>query len=410
MKKLDLHTLIAYLLCTAMILIPFSIAASNILFAVALVSGFVSGCWRKGASLLWQHAKPLTIIWLIYIALIIIGLAWSPDIHRGLIVLSKQWSWLMIPLFISVCIEKTWLNRMLIGISLGLVLHLILCVLQFIGMPLPVQAPGGSSAQDPAGLIGHISFGLVYGIWAAWLVHTGWFIKNKKRYLLWGLALLAISMVFIVQGRSGYLVTLSLIVIMAWKLYLRHLNMKWLLGITLISIITIITVISGPAKNRIESTFDSLQSFSQGDLKHAEIRISMWYISWQAWKQSPWIGIGTGGFPSISHEIIMQHPNLNLGGDTSFAVPHNIYIMELTRWGPLGLIILLLFLGSWIRMGWKVDWQQPHHLLIALSGIALSVHGLSSQAIEEYHASMYTAIFLSIGLAALSTQKSTENT
>jgi len=392
---------IPYLLCTAVITLPFSIAVANILFAFSLFIAFISGVWWHGTETLWQQAKPLTITWLAYIILMLIGLIWSPDVQRGLVIISKQWSWFLIPVFIAACEIKIWKNRLLFSISIGLALHLLLCITQWYGIPLPVDAPAGSSQQDPAGLVGHISFGLIYGIWAAWLVHLGMLKSAKIRYGIWSLAAFTTLWVFIVQGRSGYLVVLALSCIMAWKLWLQYMSPRLILGASIIFIIAITAIIMGPAKERVQWTIDSLQAFSQGDLKHAEARISLWYLAWESWKTSPLIGIGTGGFPSVSYTIAQQHPNLNLEGKTHIALPHNIYLMELARWGPMGLIVLLLFLSSWVGMGLKADWRQPHHLLIALSGIALSVHGLTSQSIEEYHASVYTAIFLSIGLASL---------
>jgi len=395
-----------YLLCIAVALLPFSIAMANILFACSLLISFVYGSWWHGVNTLWQRAKPLTIVWLAYITLMVAGLIWSPDISRGLVIISKQWSWLIIPIFIATCEDKVWRNRILYSISIGLTLHLLLCIAQSQGVPLPVAAPGGSSPQDPAGLIGHISFGLIYGIWAAWLIHIAMLRNDNLRYALWALAALSILWVFIVQGRSGYIVVIALTSIMAWKLWLQHLNFRFILSALLIFIITLTIIAMGPAKERIQWTVDSLKAFSQGDLSHAEERVSIWYLAWESWKTSPIIGVGTGGFPSVSSTIIAeQHSTLNLYGQTLIAVPHNIYLMELVRWGPIGLIILLLFLGFWIRQGWKLDWRQPNLLLIALSGIALSVHGLTSQAIEEYHASVYTAIFFAIGLASIAQKK-----
>jgi len=389
-------------LCAVVISLPFSVALANILLACSLLIGVISGRWWYGASILWQQAKPLTITWFAYIALMLAGLLWSPDIPRGLVVISKQWSWLIIPIFLAICEDPKWRQRILFSISIGLLLHLLLCVAQSQGIPLPVKAPGGSSLQDPAGLIGHISFGLVYGIWAAWLLHTGILKKGNIRYALWALAAFATVWVFIVQGRSGYIVITVLAITMTWKLWIQHLNIRLIFNALFISIIVFTAIAMGPAKERILSTIDSLKAFSQGDLEHAEERASIWYLAWESWKTKPLTGIGTGGFPSVSNTFITkQHSNLNLHGQTNIAVPHNIYLMALVRCGPLGLVILLLFLSFWIRQGWKLDWQQPNFLLIALSGIALSVHGLTSQSIEEYHASIYTAIFLSIGLASL---------
>ncbi|MDQ6955166.1 MAG: O-antigen ligase family protein [Mariprofundaceae bacterium] len=392
---------LAYLLCAVVISLPFSIAVANVLLAIALLLSFIAGSWLRGAKLLYQKAKMLSMAWLAYIILMFVGLIWSPDMQRGLVIISKQWSWLIIPVFIVICEEKEWRDRILLGISIGLSLHLLLCIAQSLGMPLPVAAPGGSSMQDPAGLIGHISFGFIYGIWAAWLLHIGMLRNDYMRYVLWALAAFSTLWVFVVQGRSGYLVVLAIGLIMAWKLWFRYMNTRLIVGAMMIGIIAIAAIVMGPAKDRIQGTVDSLHAFSEGDLQHAEIRISLWYLAWESWKIKPLLGVGTGGFPSSSDSIAAQHPNLNLGGDTHIAVPHNIYLMELVRWGPLGLLVLLIFLGAWIRLGWQGDWQHPHYLFIALSGVALAVHGLSSQAIEEYHASVYAGIFLAIGFSSL---------
>jgi len=393
------------MLCFAVVVLPFSIAVANIVLAICLLISLLSGHWRQGATILWRQTHALPWFFGAYMGLMILGLLWSPDIHRGLIIIGKQWSWLLIPVWIAACQTSKGQGRMMWAVSIGLGLHLLLCVAQSQGMPLPVAAPGGSSKDDPAGLIGHISFGLLYGIWAAWLVHLGWLKANQTRYALWALALFSLMMIFVVQGRSGYLVAMMMIVVMAWQLWLKNLNARLLMAVAVVAVIAVGVIVNGPAKDRIEWTMNSLHAFSHGDLHDAEARISMWYVSWQAYLQHPLLGIGTGGFPSVSRDIIKLHPHLNIDGHTSFAVPHNIYLMELTRWGPLGLIILLLWLGQWIRMGWKVDWSQPHQLLIALSGVGLATHGLSSQAIEEYQASMYAAMFFSIGLAAWAERK-----
>ena len=387
-------------LCAALVVLPFSIAVGNGLLALTLLLAFVSGVWWQGVCHLWHDARPWLLLWLGYMVLMVVGLAWSPDLHRGGVIISKQWSWLVIPVVLMICREGLWLQRVLWGLSIGLALHLLLCVAQSQGMPLPVAAPGGSSQADATGLIGHISFGLLYGIWAAWLLHLGWLRQGISRYALGLVALWAVVMVFLAQGRSGYLVVLALTGVMLWKLWLRHLHVRVLFAALIVGVLSLYVVAKGPAETRIAWTVDSLKAFAHGDLEHAEARISLWYISWEAWKQSPWLGIGTGGFPSVSKTLIAQHAHLNMGGHDAFAVPHNIYIMEMTRWGPLGLLVLLLWLGQWVRMGWRMDWQQPHQLLVTLSGVGIAVHGLTSQAVEEYHASMYGAMFFAIGLAA----------
>jgi len=337
--------------------------------------------------------------------LMILGVFWSNNPQHGWIIVSKQWSWLLIPLLLAVSSQTTSRTRLLWSLSIGLGLHLLLCLAQSQGIPLPVEAPGGSTPDDPAGLIGHISFGLIYGIWAAWLLHLGWLQHGYRRYALWSVASISSVMVFAAQGRSGYLIIIMLSLVMIWKLWLQHLQPRLIVGIAAALLLVATTIAMGPARDRIEWTWNSLQSFSHGDFEHAEARISMWYAAWEGWKAHPWFGVGTGGFEQVSIWVATNHPNIRYDGKISAMHPHQMYLMDLVRWGPIGLLLLLLFLSQWIRIGWQANWQQPHHLLMALSGIAIAIHGLSAPSLEEYHASMYCGIFLAIGMASMKLDK-----
>jgi len=393
--------IIATVTSLAICVIPFSVAAANILFATGLLFSILSGHWWKGVKVLTQFANTLTMTWLAYMALMILGLLWTIDLPRGLIIISKQWSWLIIPMLLTICQDKVWSKRLMLSLSIGLGTHLLLCIAQSQGIPLPVSPPGGSSTDDPAGLIGHISFGLLYSIWAAWLIHKSMTIKGYTRYLLWVIAFITVIMIFIVQGRSGYLVTFAITTTLIWKLWLKHLNFKVLTTMVLLAIVASLTVAMGPAKERISWTLNSLQSFQKGDFKHAEARISMWYAAWEAWNENPILGVGTGGFRNISSTIFLKNPELNFDGKNYTDHPHQMYLLDLARWGPIGLLLLILLLTQWIRLG-QTNWIETNQILIPLSGIGLAFHGLTAPSLEEYHASIYAAIFFAIGLAAKS--------
>ena len=390
------------------LLLPFSIAASNILFALLLLLSLITGAWLRGCALLWGEARSLIVVWCVYMLLMVMGIAWSSDMGRGLVILSKQWSWLLLPALVVICYELSIRRRIMLFLSVGLGLHLLLAIAQSQGVPLPVAAPGGSSAQDATGLIGHIGFGFIYGIWAAWLIHEGSLATGKLRYGLWGLASVAIVLIFAAQGRSGYLVAAALLLMMFWKLCVDRLR-KRTVAMIAIAVVMMLTVVAlGPAKNRIVWTVDSLGAFSQGDLSHTEARISLWYMAWEGWRMHPFAGVGTGGFPKIADEVIAMHPEIlspSLVGATYIAHPHQMYLMDLVRWGPVGLLLLLLFLGLWIRMGWRLDWQQHDGLLMALSGAALAVHGFSAPSLEEYYSSIYAVLFMAVGMSAVITQR-----
>ncbi|OIO71423.1 MAG: hypothetical protein CO186_08740 [Zetaproteobacteria bacterium CG_4_9_14_3_um_filter_49_83] len=394
---------IPYLLCLTGFVLPFSIAASNVLLGMALLLSIVTAHWWLGARSLWQQHRSLITVWLVYMALLVLGMAWSSDMARGLVILSKQWSWLILPVFFIAFSQNIWRERLFYSVSAGLTLHLFLCVAQSQGVPLPVAAPGGSSADDPSGLIGHIGFGLIYGMWAAWLIHYGWLQQHWRRYLPWALAVFAIIMIFTVQGRSGYLVTLALLALLIWKLGIQSISLR----IRLIISIVAITILAAawisnvfPGKDRITETMQSVEAFSQGDFQHAEVRWSIWYAAWESWKQAPVLGVGTGGFPLAAHQVQLQHPSLVYEGVAYPAHPHNMYLMDLARWGPVGLILLLLLFWFWFHTDRNRGWAYQHGCLVSISAMALFVHGFSAPSLEEYYGSIYAAIYLAVGLAA----------
>ena len=405
-------SLLPYLLCTALLALPLSIALCNIVLGVSLILALITGIWWRGIKELYETTPTFAKVLTLYLSLIPIGLLWTPDVDRGLVILSKQWSWLLLPLILIVFEQKVWRDRLLIFLSIGLGLHLLLSISQAFGIPLPVKAPGGSGVGDPAGLIGHISFGLLYGVWTAWLIQWGLQRNDKWRYIAWVFSAISIVMVFMVQGRSGYLVTVAVLALMVWKLWLNRANWKTLVLTAIIFTCAIIMLALGPAKERTEWTINSIQALYYGDFKNAEARWSLWYTAWEGWKQHPFIGVGSGGYPSTAEKVLRSNTNLQFGNnllppshpDYSLtpAHPHQMYLLDLVRWGPVGLLLLLTLLWQWFRLGSGSDWRENHtDSLISMMALALAVHGLSAPSLEEYHSSMYATILLGLGLAGI---------
>lgn len=394
--------LLPYLLCTTALILPFSIAVSNILLGAALVIGIATGSWWRGAKSVFQKAETFSIILIAYFSLMLIGLIWSPDVARGAVIISKQWSWLLLPLAMITLDSKMWRDRFLLFLSIGLGLHLLLCITQLFGVPLPVQAPGGSSSDEPTGLIGRIGFGLLYGMWGAWLIQWGWQREDNWRYPAWGTAGLAFIMIFMAQGRSGYLVAFAVLILMAWRLWLNRLNWHLLLSAATAVTVVIMTIIAlGPGKERLQWTVESINAVYHGDFQHAEPRWSLWYAAWKGWQDNPLLGVGTGGFPSTAQQIAAAKPELYFGGPSP-SHPHQMYLLDLVRWGPAGLLLLVMLLWQWFRMGIHREWRGEYYSsLIALSAVGMAVHGISAPSLEEYYSSIYATLFLATGLAAM---------
>ncbi|MDQ6960343.1 MAG: O-antigen ligase family protein, partial [Mariprofundaceae bacterium] len=259
---------------------------------------------------------------------------------------------------------------------------------------------GGSTAMDPTGHIGHIGFGFVYGVWSGWLLHRGVLWHGWTRWAAWLLATWAIAMVFLAAGRSGYMVVAVLILVVIWKVL--HIRPRLKMATVALALMAILAALSiGPGKQRILWTWHSIQHIEQGDFKEAEARWSLWYAAIQAWKSHPLTGVGTGGYPHAAAAIHQSHPDLFYGGAMP-AHPHNMYLLALSRWGPVGVITLIALLALWTRTGWQLNWHHTDAAsLIALPALAMAIHGLSAPSLEEHFSGILAALLLGAGLAAM---------
>ncbi|WP_081610043.1 O-antigen ligase family protein [Mariprofundus ferrooxydans] len=399
--------LITILLCIAALLFPFLVAASNFLLGVALACSILSGLWWSGANLCWKNYRLLSIIMCAYVVLVVLGLLWSLDLKWGLHVVGRHWFWLLIPVIVTVLENEQWRKWFLLSLSSGLALNLVYCVLQMLGY-VEVNTDG-SNAADATGLIGHIGFGFVYGLWAAWLLHLGllWG-DNRRRWVVWGAAAWSYVMIFAAQGRSGYLIAVMLMVCVLIKWVFDSKRWQTVLPVIVGFVLILLVVALGPGKERLQGTWfaftqtvqekelDQLNSSDNAILATDE-RFQMWKTAIDIWHQYPLLGVGTGGLPKAVS--VMKSQGLS-SAPSVFVHPHNQYLLDLVRWGPVGLLLLVGLLVVWMREGLKVDWQ--HSLtapLSTLSGLALVLHGLSSSGMEEHFSAILAVLLLGVALS-----------
>jgi len=393
-------------LCAAVLVFPFSVAVTNIFLGVALAFGILSGFWWQGAKLCWRNYKPLTIVFCGYMGIVLLGLLWSLDPERGLHVLGRHWFWLLVPITVVIFQQEKWRKYFLLSLSSGLALNLVYCVLQMYGFV--EVTTDGSSAEDATGHIGHIGFGFVYGLWAAWLLHLGMLWGGNQRLFVWGLAAWSYVMIFSAQGRSGYLIAVALMLCLFIKWVTD--SKSWRIALPLAAVLVLILLVAalGPAKERLQGTWlaftqtqdqrglDQLDS-SDNAILATQSRFQMWQTSIDIWQLYPLLGVGTGGLP---HAVAALKEQGLSSSEFIFAHPHNQYLLNLIRWGPSGLLLLLALLVVWMREGIKVDWQYS---IIApfftLSGFGLALHGLSSSSMEEHFSAILAALLLAIAMS-----------
>ena len=394
-----------------MLSFPFSVAVTNVFLGLALAVGMLSGWWWRGVIYCWHHYQWLLMALLAYLIMLPLGLIWSLDVNWGVHILARHWFWLLLPVVVIVLEAESNRSTFLAVLSIGLIANLIYCVLQANGL-VEGHAAAGSSMNNPTGHIGHTSFGFIYGIWSAWLVHRGMQCRSRLAWLTWILALWAVVMVFMAQGQSGYIVTVSSFLLVAVKWAIAFRNRNVLLAGTLLLCLAGAVIVFGPGKDRIMGTWHALTQTDQQDQltiegyakSSAQSRLAWWSMSIDIWKQSPFYGVGTGGFPIAVKEWqadpALQHGYRNIYSQVAIVHPHNQYLITLVRFGLVGLLVLVVFILIWIRTGLGRPWKNVESMpLIALSGMALALHGLDSTSFEEHFSSIFALILLGAGLS-----------
>ena len=402
------------LLCLAMICFPFSVAATNLFLGLLLALGILGGFWWQGVRKLWTNYRLLLIALITYLALVPIGLLWSLDPDWGGRILTRHWFWLLLPIVVMVLISERHRNTFLTVMSFALTANLVYCVLQAYGL---IESPtvAGSTMDNATGHIGHTSFGFFYGVWAAWLIHLGLLFQNDKSWLLWGLASWALVMVFMAQGKSGYVVTLVAMLIVAAKWLKESRNRKIFASFAAVVLLLTLFLAFGPGKERLLATWDVLTgSVAQNELNSSQenavssvtARLEWWKMSYDIWLAQPVLGVGTGGFPQAAADWQAEQVDVQMFA-RSLAHPHNQYLLAMVRWGAVGLLLLMGLLYFWIRSGISVQWRDSVAMpLLALTGAALLIHGLSSASMEEHFSTIFAVLLAGTGLSESISEKS----
>jgi len=401
---------IAYFsLLSALLIYPFSIAGSNFFFAIMLITCLTHfSIFKYGWHVCWSTYKPITIGILLFIAFTFLGSLWSEYTELALHKMGKQLNWLIIPIIIALVHFKPQLRiQAFVFISLGLFLHLILCSLQFFGL---VTINGqGSNLHDATGLVGHLSFGFIYGIWAGALIVAAKSLPRKWAWLCYGLALYAVITVFLAQGRSGYITTLACLSLIIFKVLFPQ---QWKLKLLILSIVLIFLSLfvatHAPTKHKLQKTVTGVSSFFHGNWQTVDLRIKLWIVAIEVWQENPWFGVGTADYQPASFALL-QKPEfayLAQGQNTSiqekaFGHPHNEFLFELARWGPLGLLALLYLCWHWLSTGWKKDWQHDtmNAYLLTASALSVILHGMTEPSLNKQLETVFALIVLGFAMS-----------
>lgn len=325
--------------------IPISTSLDSALLILLLVSALIG--WNKQYFSFIQH-NPVSKIALIFFGVLFAscfyGIA-SP--RESLSVLGKYDDLILFALLLPVF--ATPQNRtygqitFMVAMILTLLISCLIYLNLFQNLALPFNMYFKATADNPVVFKLHITQGIFMGFAAFMSAVYALNSAGVKRWAFLSLtALAACNVLFMTQGRTGYIVIVALALYLA--LNIRN-GILFLLGLA-IAFTSVVYLTPSNIKSRVGLGIDEgsawLSTPKQSHDTSIGLRMDFYKNSLELIKKNPIIGVGTGGFEKAYTAEV-------LGKNTPTpANPHNQYLLTGVQTGLVGLMALLcLFWIAW---------------------------------------------------------------
>lgn len=329
--------------------IPFSTAAANVFLLLLLIAWLIMPERGRRLRLFWEN--PLARLALILFLALALGCLWGEaPVKERIDTLKKYGDLLLIGIMVGALLSPEQRQRALQGFAAGMTLLLLLSVSIWAGLlPEGVFGKIGAGAVVMKLSITHswlmACFAFGCGLSACWTSSRLW-----RALLVLMAALALLNILFMVGGRTGYLVMAVLLVFgfYAWK--------GWRgLAFALLSV----AVLGGAAfgvssrlSGRVTEAIAEVQQWKPGEGARADSSMGQrldWYrASLQIIAQKPLHGVGTGGFYGAMQQQLAGSKTAVPGN------PHNEYLMFAVQLGLPGMLLLMAF--------FMLCWRRAAHL------------------------------------------------
>ena len=373
--------------------LPLSTSALSILAVLILLLWLIEGNFIEKVSEIFSN--PVTVSVLAFLAVLVIGLLWSPDIGTGLEVLQARWKIAMLPVFLT-AISCTRRGLYIKGFLAGLVTALCITFLVWFDLIHYADVTPTHLTRKTF----HVVYNplLAFGIYLV-LHEALW--SQRKPVLRLGLFILASVMIFnmfITEGRAGQLVFFVLVALLLFQIF-RKKKMKAVLAIFLL-LPTIFAAgygLSPVFRQRLDTARYEISQFKDNPDTSIGLRLLYWQNSWEIIRQHPWFGVGTGGFREAYARVNQERSPLSFATDN----PHNQYVLVATMAGIPGILSLLVIFAVMFRQAFVMrdDLQRVRY--------AFPLFFLTIMLTESYLKVYETAFFFVLFSAVLYKKEST---
>jgi O-antigen ligase len=163
----------------------------------------------------------------------------------------------------------------------------------------------------------------------------------------------AVNVLFMVQGRTGYLILMVLLGWFVWSSFARRMRQRgkdwgWRQEVLIVLAFVVLAIatyhLSSRLHERVEQVISDYQAWTpdHGKLTSTGQRLDFYSNTLHIVREHAWTGVGTGGFPAAFAQQIQGKDVMETNN------PHNEYLMITVQTGVAGLALLLyLFYTQW---------------------------------------------------------------
>jgi len=385
--------------------VPISVALDNVLLAVLLLGLLFNA--RAAWQIATQHPVARAAC-LLFIALFVAIFYGATPLREAAGALGKYIDLVFIPMFMLMLSNEVLRRRAQGAFLAAMGLTLLLSYLVGLhGLPVQPWMNVVATPDNPVIFHSHITQNnmMAFAVFLALLNLRE--ATSRAIQLAWGLfaALAGINVLFMVQGRTGYIVLLALLGWFAWSTlarYVRGRGRVWgwrqaaALMLVLVGLIVVTFSASPRLHDRVSLIFSEFQAWQPNHGKDTSTgqRLDFYYNSLKIVQQQPFLGLGTGGFAAAFEQQtrgteVLQTPN-----------PHNEYLMITTQSGLVGLALLLyLFYTLWRYaplLGTVFEQDAARGLVLAYM-----VNGAFNSALHDHADGLFFAFMAAVLFAGL---------
>jgi O-antigen ligase len=349
-KKDNLHN---YLIIALLFTITIKTSISFLIAFFILLLWIREGEFKKRFKIIFTDK--LSITFMLFFAIHLVGLLWTEDLHNGLKILSKQKTYLFAPIIIS------FFDRRYVKYALFAFLSAIF-ISEIYSIYLYIKVGVQDAGRLPSPFMHHMHYSLILAFTFGYLIdETDFKELFKKRNLLYlAFAILTLIVLFINKGRIGQVAIVPVFFILA----VNKFNISFIKSIFVVSLASTILFLvmyqfNDQFKYRFQKADHELTEILHTDKRDSiTCRFDMWNYAIKLANTEPAIGIGTGDSIDEINNLLGEDGYKKLFAECGLGMkyqfnPHNNFVLYYMQFGFIGLILLILTLTAQIMIAYR---------------------------------------------------------